>query len=1417
MAQVGRISGPLLTANLERNGIDLAFRNDLDTTQLLYLDVVNGKIGVNTGTPTRELDNVSTLQTINLIGDTGRVAGFDITNSTFSAIGNIELDAAEAVVMPALDNGTLFIDGNYISSHVSNANIDLTPHGTGETDIVGDLNVTGDLYTSGNITLEGTITFGDADTDAVDFNADVNSDIIPDINNTYNLGSSIKRWNNIYTNLLNGQAVSTDSLVVGLIDYSLRQGQIFYVAQRGTDTNDGDHLLAPVASIRRALELAADSNGNPVTVYVFPGDYEEETPLVIPDNVSVVGADIRNVNVFPTSYTLSEDVFHLNDSSTVSNLTVKNFYFDSNKGYAFRFAPDAVITNRSPYVQNVTVITRGSNVTVDDPLGFESGDAGRGAYVDGAELNSASIEASMLFHSVTMITPGVDAVTMTNGARVEWLNSFTYFANRGLYAFNNSTGRIMQDGSTLGYGAEIRSIGSANVYGNYGAVADGADCLMYLINHNFAYIGSGSDSSNDKSLIVQDNEVVEENSGRIYYTSQDQYGTFRVGDNFYVDFETGSTSIDLSSLTATSLNGIVITTGTDSTIITGAKVETGNIRFSSNDIDSLSGSIEIDTATGEINLNDDVNVPSDLDIVGNLTFGGNLNLLGDQATDRLTFNVDFDQNFEPNQDLTFDLGSQTKRWKNTHLSEANIGDIRIFDNVVGTNVSNADLELRASGTGVVRIPNNNVQISNNLNVVGTTTLSDVDIVGPMSISGDLALTGNFTVSEDFIVGQNLNVGASAQFEDIRIDGNYITTTSTNADLELRASGTGEVLVPSNNVTVTNNVSADNVQVDVNVDVVTDTDFKTANVSSVRISENYITTNVSNADLELRANGSGEILLTNNVQIDNDLTVSGYTTLQGTSITGTLSHTGNRTQTGNYTQTGNLTVSGEVTFNSQTQFENILIDDNVITTTQTNSDLDLRASGTGVVLIPDNNVTINNNLFAASLEAQNIIIDQDLVLNEIIIPPSIIEIDDNFISTKVSNADLDLRANGTGTVLVPSNNVIIEQNLTVINDTDIDNLTINGSLNHTGNRTQTGNYALTGNLTVNGPVTVSSQAQFENINIEGNVLKTTLSNSDIELRANNTGRVLIPNNNVRISNNAYAGTPLTSAGIIIDNTLALETLESSTDIQIFDNVITTTNSNSNLELRANGTGDVTLQELLFNGDNIRTETSSITLDIDNIDISSTGSLQVPVGSSELTTQGQIKFDSTTGLFEGRNNSVVTLSGVYSDDRRTSVTAHPTNNLLFFTVDGTQVGSIDSDEMYIHGLRANSVSIQNNTITTLDSNADLEITANGTGEVVMDELSITDSAFNNNSANGLTFANTTYGYVKFNSDNGVVVPFGTVAERPVADPEVGDTRWNTDDMVLETWDGNQYITSAGVSAAISEEEYNNLLFEYTLIFG
>jgi len=60
MSQVGRISGPLLTANLERNGVDLAFRDTLSTTELLFLDVNNGKISVNHNTPVHAFEVLGT-------------------------------------------------------------------------------------------------------------------------------------------------------------------------------------------------------------------------------------------------------------------------------------------------------------------------------------------------------------------------------------------------------------------------------------------------------------------------------------------------------------------------------------------------------------------------------------------------------------------------------------------------------------------------------------------------------------------------------------------------------------------------------------------------------------------------------------------------------------------------------------------------------------------------------------------------------------------------------------------------------------------------------------------------------------------------------------------------------------------------------------------------------------------------------------------------------------------------------------------------------------------------------------------------------------------------------------------------------------------------------------------------------------
>ena len=409
----------------------------------------------------------------------------------------------------------------------------------------GTLTVTGNLHATGNITYGGTsITIGDDSTDTASFLAEFKNDLIPDDNDRFHIGKDddstgpAKGFKIAVDNLI-ADSVKASGLVYRGIELTKDVGIYYVSTNNGNDVNDGNNPGGPFASITKALSVATDGD----LIYIYPGQYQETFPMTVPKGVTIQGDSIRGVEIYPTSATQSNDAFLVNSDATIENITVKDFYYASggNTGYAFRF-PNNFSTNifeqepgRSPYIRNVTVLTKGSTTSVSDPRGFDAGDAGKGALVDGSVVDQNSASASMLFHSCTFITPGVDALTITNGVRVEWLNSFTYFANRGIYMLQGS-GRTAKDGTTV-YGGELRTIASANVYGNKGIEADGANCLAYMVNHNFAYIGSGKNITNDNTTTIQVNEVTELNNATVYFTGQDQKGNFRVGDKFLVDLE----------------------------------------------------------------------------------------------------------------------------------------------------------------------------------------------------------------------------------------------------------------------------------------------------------------------------------------------------------------------------------------------------------------------------------------------------------------------------------------------------------------------------------------------------------------------------------------------------------------------------------------------------------------------------------------------------------------------------------------------------------------------------------------------------------------------------------------------------------------------------------------------------------------
>jgi hypothetical protein len=254
---------------------------------------------------------------------------------------------------------------------------------------------------------------------------------------------------------------------------------------------------------------------------------------------------------------------------------------------------------------------------------------------------------------------------------------------------------------TAGGGAEVRSIGSANVYGNYGAVADGADTLMYLILHNFAYIGTGKDSSNDSTLVSQANEVVELNSGRIYYQSHNK-GKWRLGDAFFVDLEEGIVSFDTSGIAANGPSSLAIQGTNSSLFIDASKIELGDFRLSGNTIETLTQPFDLLAANGQTTFADNVQIAKNLAITGDLQTDGTLTF-GNQSQDTVTFNTELSQNLNPKTTNSFDVGVVGKIWRDINIASINTQDINVSGNRIETTLTDSNLLLSGNGTGNTRL------------------------------------------------------------------------------------------------------------------------------------------------------------------------------------------------------------------------------------------------------------------------------------------------------------------------------------------------------------------------------------------------------------------------------------------------------------------------------------------------------------------------------------------------------------------------------------------------------------------------------------------------------------------------------------------------------------------------------------------
>ena len=111
----------------------------------------------------------------------------------------------------------IFLEGN--------ADVDGTINVQGATTLQATLDVTsnatigGNLTVTGDATIAGNLTFGDAATDTVSFAADVNSNLLPAVDDTYDLGAVGAEWRNLYIDgTANIDTAAVDTANVGTLN-----------------------------------------------------------------------------------------------------------------------------------------------------------------------------------------------------------------------------------------------------------------------------------------------------------------------------------------------------------------------------------------------------------------------------------------------------------------------------------------------------------------------------------------------------------------------------------------------------------------------------------------------------------------------------------------------------------------------------------------------------------------------------------------------------------------------------------------------------------------------------------------------------------------------------------------------------------------------------------------------------------------------------------------------------------------------------------------------------------------------------------------------------------------------------------------------------------------------------------------------
>jgi hypothetical protein len=981
--------------------------------------------------------------------------------------------------------------------------------------------------------------------------------------------------------------------------------------------------------------------------------------------------------------------------------------------------------------------------------------------------------------------------------------------------------------------------------------------------------------------------------------------------------------------------------------ITAPKIGTLNLRISDLLIENITNNsdITLEANTGRVVFNTSkVNVDGALHATGDITFDGDVTF-GTDNTDNVTFSADVASSLIPDDNITWDLGSNANRWATAYITDLYVdnitvaglnvatlesngttqvdgnaflgsdssdvitftstidsdliptagtytlgnnttpkiwktvfltglvvdGKIDIRSNTVTTLTTDEALELIASGTGKIYVQYTDVGVTLDLNVDGYSTLDNVGITGLLNLPGDYTWTqtgdSNRTGNTNITGTLTLKAPNVTQFQDINVTNNIITTTVTDNDLRLVPDGTGKVHVVTTNVQITNDLDVGlygyfgSLTVGVGITVPEFT------VGDIFISNNDIVTISANRDLELSANGTGKVYApTNDVSIANDLTVTADTTVNGaTSLNNTFIGTTGAVGSAQFSGSNYLSVAGGVgtamgtgdftwecwVYPTASSSYQAFIDSrtspltggdttgfyfgtnfNTITPMyytnglQLASSIDLtlnswnhvaltRASGTVTIWVNGSSGGIRTG-DTTDLSQQRVFIGSsglDLYLTGRITNLRIVKGTAVYTApftvpttalTAIAGTQLLLLEDTSGNLLKDSS----ANNFTVINNSSVTWSSsspvpggpIPNTLTQTGNIIQTGSIDVTGNFqSGNIDVLTPSYVILPEITLQGSAITVTSTDLDLNFTANGTGGVVF-DRQLKITNN------------VIQNIFDINDVSLS-----FNNLYLTEDG----DFLITEDGDNYLLDL----DNLR----DLSLIFEpqgtgNVIIDSTKAIAIAYGNNvdrDLYAVGEIRQNSTTKLYEGWTpNGLVSFNNIYDSDRNTYITPELTpganDNTIRFGVAGTVKGSIDATKLFNNTFQIDNVTISSNTISNSNNALDLSIVTTGTGAVSTNNLLFKDNTVTNTLDSEFILETIGSGYVKFGGTGAVVIPYGDNSQRRIT-PDLGETRYSTQQQYIEIFDGAAWIPASGASSAATEEEIQAETNLWAMILG